>query len=193
MMAHGPSGVLRLIQLWLSEPKPLRELETTVTYLEMASEHVHRVAPPSNLKLMLLRAESITTDFYRFLYSSVGKGFEWHDRRYLSDEELSSAIHRIGVEVWVVYVNGQPAGFFELAPENGNMIELEYFGLISEFRGKGLGKWLLAEAIRAGWAGQPKKLIVQTCTLDGPAALPLYQKMGFAPYDQKNEIIIARD
>jgi GNAT superfamily N-acetyltransferase len=193
MTVHGPNGGLRLTRLRLSEPKPLRELETTVTYLEMTSEHVHRVAPPSNLKLMLLRVESITTGFYRFLYSSVGEGFEWHDRRYLSDEDLASAIHGIGVEVWVVYVNGQPAGFFELAPENGNRIELEYFGLISEFRGKGLGKWLLAEAIRAGWVRQPEKLIVQTCTLDGPAALPLYQKMGFTPYDQKNKIIIAQD
>jgi GNAT superfamily N-acetyltransferase len=171
----------------------MRELETVVTFLEMNAEHVHHVAPPSNARLMLLRAENITTDFYRFLYSAVGKDFEWHDRTHLSDEELSAAIHGPGVEVWVVYASGQPAGYFELVAVEGNVVELEYFGLISEFRGVGLGKWLLAEAIRAGWARIPKKLIVQTCTLDGPAALPLYQKMGFTPYAQEPRKIIVRD
>ena len=52
-----------------------------------------------------------------------------------------------------------------------------------------LGKWLLAEAIRAAWAKLPKRVIVQTCTLDGPAALPLYQKMGFTPYAQEPKIM----
>jgi hypothetical protein len=30
---------------------------------------------------------------------------------------------------------------------------------------------------------------VQTCTLDHPAALPLYQKLGFAPVAQKKETV----
>ncbi|TGV78967.1 GNAT family N-acetyltransferase, partial [Mesorhizobium sp. M2D.F.Ca.ET.145.01.1.1] len=30
---------------------------------------------------------------------------------------------------------------------------------------------------------------VQTCTLDHPAALPLYQKLGFKPVAQKKEIV----
>jgi hypothetical protein len=30
---------------------------------------------------------------------------------------------------------------------------------------------------------------VQTCTLDHPAALPLYQKLGFSPVGQKKEIV----
>jgi GNAT superfamily N-acetyltransferase len=171
----------------------MHERETIVTYLEMTSEHIHHVPPPANLKLMLLRAESITTDFYRFLYSVIGRDFAWHDRRHLTDEELSRLIHGEQVEIWVVYADGQPAGFFELAPAANDIVEIEYFGLVSEFQKKGLGKWLLAEAIRAAWARQPAKLIVQTCTLDGPAALPLYQKMGFTPYDQKRETMIARD
>ncbi len=32
-------------------------------------------------------------------------------------------------------------------------------------------------------------MIVQTCTLDHPAALPLYQKLGFQPVGQKKEVI----
>jgi GNAT superfamily N-acetyltransferase len=171
----------------------LRELHTTVTYLEMTSEHVHHVSPPSNVKLILLRAENITTDFYRFLYCAVGKDFEWHDRRHLTNEELSAAIHATGVDVWVVYVNGQPAGFFELALQSESLVELKYLGLVAEFRRMGLGKWLLAEAIRAAWVLKPQRLIVETCTFDSPAALPLCQKLGFTPYAQKQKAIITQD
>ena len=166
----------------------MREIETIVTFLEMTAEPLHHVTPPSNLKLMLMRAENITTNFYRFLYDTVGHDYNWQDRTRLSDAELAKLIHAEGVEVWVLYVSGQPAGFFELVPADRATVELEYFGLLPEFQKKGLGKWLLAEAIRAAWAKLPKRVIVETCTLDGPAALPLYQKMGFTPYDQKPEI-----
>jgi GNAT superfamily N-acetyltransferase len=163
----------------------MREIETIVTFLEMTAEPLHHIAPPSSLKLMLMRAENITLSFYRFLYDTVGRDYNWDDRSNLSDLELANLIHAEDVEVWVLYVGGQPAGYFELVPNDASTIELEYFGLMPEFQGKGLGNWLLAEAIRAAWAKLPKRVIVQTCTLDGPAALPLYQKMGFTPYAQE--------
>ena len=166
----------------------MREIETIVTYLQMTAEPLHHIAPPSNLKLMLMRAENPTFGFYRFLYETVGHDYSWQDRANLSDEELAKLIHADGVEVWVLYVSGQPAGFFELAPADKATVEREYLGLLREFQGKGLGKWLLAEAIRAAWAKLPKRVIVETCTLDGPKALPLYQKMGFTPYDQRPEV-----
>jgi GNAT superfamily N-acetyltransferase len=93
----------------------------------------------------------------------------------------------------VLYVGGQPAGYFELAPREDNVFELEYFGIIPVFQGRGLGKWLLAEAIRAAWAKEPSKLIVETNSLDGSRALPLYQKMGFTPYAQEPHVLVARD
>ena len=46
---------------------------------------------------------------------------------------------------------------------------------------RGLGGWLLQSAIELAWDKGPKKLTVNTCTLDHPKALPLYQKMGFQP------------
>lgn len=167
----------------------MRELNTVVTFLEMNTEAIHHVAPPSNIRLMLLRAENITLAFYRFLYSAVGQNFNWYDRRYVSDAELAAAIHAEGVEIWVLYAGGQPAGYFELVPRPGNVMELEYFGLIPEFHGRGLGKWLMAEAIKACWARKPEKVVVETCTLDGPAALPLYQRMGFVPVARKDKVL----
>ena len=152
------------------------------------------MATPLLPKLMLMRAEQPSPGFYRYLYDAVGRDFFWVDRRKLDDAQLAAIIRDERVEVWVVYVAGQPAGFFEVdarnAPED---VELMYLGLTSEFRGQGLGKWLLAEAIRACWARAPERVIVETCTLDGPAALPLYQKMGFLPYAREDKVIEVPD
>jgi hypothetical protein len=35
----------------------------------------------------------------------------------------------------------------------------------------------------------PTFVTVQTCTLDHPAALPLYQKLGFSPVGQSRELV----
>ena len=55
--------------------------------------------------------------------------------------------------------------------------------------GRGLGRWFLSSAIEAAWSYKPAKVTVQTCTLDHPAALPLYQKLGFSPVGQKQEVV----
>ena len=163
-------------------------LTTTVTFLEMTAEPILRVQAPTRLKLMLTRAEQPEIGFYRYLYDAVGGTIHWVDRKRMSDGELGLIIRDERVEIWVAYVNGQPGGYFEIdARQAPAEVELQYFGLLPVFQGRGLGKWLLAEAIRACWAGKPERVIVQTCTLDGPAALPLYQKLGFVPYAREEK------
>ncbi len=48
--------------------------------------------------------------------------------------------------------------------------------------GRGLGKHLLSCAVRDAWALAPSRVWLHTCTLDHPAALPNYEKRGFARY-----------
>ena len=169
-------------------------IETTVTFLEMKAEPLLHVPLPVVPKLMLMRAEKPSIGFYRYLYDAVGGNYHWTDRKRLSDADLAAIIGDAKVEVWVTYVAGQPAGYFEVdacaAPAE---VELIYFGLTPDFHGRGLGKWLLAEAIRACWASKPQRIIVETCTLDGPAALPLYQKMGFVPYAREDKMVEIMD
>jgi GNAT superfamily N-acetyltransferase len=168
----------------------MHHIETTVTYLEMRSEPHQQYALPANLKkLLLVRAENPALRFYRYLYDAVGHDYVWVDRKKLDDAALAAIIHDERVEVWPLYVAGQPAGYFEIDARAHPVAELEYFGLIPEFQGMGLGKWFLAEAIRACWARKPERVTVQTCTLDGPAALPLYQKLGFVPYDRRDKVM----
>lgn len=169
-------------------------LTTTVTFLEMGREPILRVQAPARLKLMLTRAEQPEIGFYRYLYDAVGGTIHWVERKRMSDAELGQIIHDERVEIWVAYVNGQPGGYFEIdARQAPADVELQYFGLLPVFQGRGLGKWLLAEAIRACWARKPERVIVQTCTLDGPAALPLYQKLGFVPYGREEKQLETMD
>ena len=164
-------------------------IETVVTYLEMRENHHRHVPPPANLKLLLMRAESPPVHFYRYLYDTVGEGLMWIDRKKMSDAELASSISDELIEIYVLYVSGVPAGYFEVdARGKPTEVELKYFGLIRDFHGRGLGKYLLAEAITACWAHTPERVIVDTCTFDGPLALPLYQKMGFTPYDRRPKL-----
>jgi GNAT superfamily N-acetyltransferase len=160
-----------------------------VTYLEMREDPHNSVPPPASLKIVLLKAERPPVHFYRYLYKMVGTPLHWIDRKSLSDDELTALIHADSVEIFVVYVGGVPAGFFEIDHRGGQEVELKYFGLAREFQGRGLGKWLLNEAIGCCWARGPIRVIVDTCTLDSPAALPLYQRMGFTPYDRKTRIV----
>ncbi|PYO77587.1 MAG: GNAT family N-acetyltransferase [Gemmatimonadetes bacterium] len=75
------------------------------------------------------------------------------------------------------------AGWYELrrVPEDRS-VEIAYFGLFPDAIGQGLGKHILSCAVRDAWALEPARVWLHTCTLDHPAALPNYQKRGFAPY-----------
>lgn len=171
------------------KPSGERSIETVVTYLEMTGRPRTRVEPPANLKLMLVRAHRPPLHFYRYLYGRVGEGLHWVDRSTLNDTELARLIHAKGIRIFVLYAGGAPAGFFEIDARRRSEAEIKYFGLMPDFQGRGLGKWFLAEAIAAAWSGAPRRVIVDTCTLDGRAALPLYQKSGFVPYARENKRI----
>lgn len=167
----------------------MRKIETTVTYLEMTVEPHPHIPPPAKLKLLLMRAERPSVGFYRYLYNTAGRDYHWVDRARLGDTELAGIIGGERVEIWVLYALGEPAGFFEINGRDGSVVELQYLALLPQFHGLGLARWFLAEAIRACWARKPERVIVETCTLDAPAALPLYQKLGFVPYDRKVKTI----
>jgi GNAT superfamily N-acetyltransferase len=56
---------------------------------------------------------------------------------------------------------------------------IAYFGLMPEAQGKHLGFFFLYHTCMNAWAHPISRLLVNTCTLDSPRALPLYQRMGF--------------
>lgn len=168
----------------------------TITYLEMTEHPVLQpVHPAPGARVALLRAQRPTIAFYRYLYNAVGGDWRWWYRRQMSDAELAGILADDRVEVFVLYVDGAPGGYFELdrrgqAPTTGGTIDLAYFGLMPHCVGRGLGRYLLTAALEQAWSYGPDRLTVNTNTMDHPRALPLYQKMGFVPYRQEEQEMI---
>lgn len=140
-----------------------------------------------------MRAEEPCGAFNRFLYSTVGADWQWTDRLPWSLEQWQQNTAQPGLETWVAYINGTPAGYFELfyAMEVGE-VEIQYFGLLPQFTGRGLGGALLTDAIKRAWslADGVKRVWVHTCTLDGPTALPNYRARGMQVYKTEEEAVV---
>jgi ribosomal protein S18 acetylase RimI-like enzyme len=175
--------------LRLAEAERDGKLEITITYLEMLHRPRLPAPPPPALKLAVLRADAVSVPFYRYLYDTVGAPWLWYERRGMSDADLAAAIQHPDVDVFVLFADGEPAGYAELDRRGGPDIELAYFGLVPAFIGRKLGPWLLHWAIDAAWTREPGRLWVHTCSLDHPKAIAHYQRAGFVPYRQEKKII----
>lgn len=136
------------------------------------------------------RVVECPASFFRFLYTEVGRYYHWVDRLGWTDEQIRSHLSRKGISLWVMYCAGAPAGYFELELHEDHSTEIAYFGLLPEFIGRGLGKYLLTEAATEAWSGNPTFVWLHTCTLDDPAALPNYLKRGFKPFKQETYMTI---
>lgn len=163
--------------------------KTIVTHLEMTAPPRLPPVPRPLGKYALMRVKSPPVHFYRYLYDTIGRNYVWVNRKRLSDAALAVIVQHEDVEIYVLYCDGAPAGYFELDFRSMPRVELSFLGVMPEHIGKGLGRFLLYEAISLAWARYPNRLIVQTCTLDHPRALPLYQRFGFSPCGQEEVVL----
>lgn len=162
-------------------------MEITTWHLEQTSPDDLSAAKPPAVPVTVTRAELVSPELNRYLYTAVGGDWFWIDRLGWSWDQWVEWLDRPGVETWVAYAQGTPCGYFELDGTVEGEVELAYFGLMSSFVGKGLGGHLLTVALReawtlaARWPGKTpaRRVTVHTCTTDGPAALKNYQARGF--------------
>ncbi|MDE2182098.1 MAG: GNAT family N-acetyltransferase [Alphaproteobacteria bacterium] len=161
----------------------------TVTFLEMKARPAVIPPPHPQGKAAMLRAETPPLHFYRYLYDAIGGPYFWVDRKRLDDASLAAVIQHPEVELYVLYVNGCPAGMAELDFRDPKTGLIAYFGLMPEFIGKRLGYFFLYHSVANAWAHPISTLLVNTCTLDHPRALPLYQRMGFVPYSREERCV----
>jgi len=160
--------------------------EITITHLEMLENPRLSVPAPPHSQISLIRADNPPVHFYRYLYQTIGADYIWVNRLKMSDEELTAIIQDPAVELYVLHVNGCPGGYVELDFRKMPDVELVFMGLMPEIIGQGFGRYLLSQAIALAWLHSPKRLFVQTCTLDHPRALGLYQRCGFVPFAQEH-------
>ena len=159
--------------------------DVVITRLEQTERPVLETAAPPGVKTAILRAEHPPVHFYRYLYDVVGRPYHWVSRRSLSDEKLAEIIQDPQNALYVLLVDGVPGGMAELNMR-AKAFELSFFGLTPENVGKRLGRYFLANIIETAWTLGAVRLVVETCTLDHPAALPLYRRLGFTVFAQKN-------
>jgi GNAT superfamily N-acetyltransferase len=169
--------------------KSPKRVPMTVTFLEMRKKPAALAPPQPKGKTAFLRAEEPPVHYYRYLYDTIGGPYLWVDRRKLDDASLSAIIRNPLVELYVLYAGGCPAGMAEIDFRKSGTGQIAYFGLMPDFIGKRLGYFFLYHTVANAWMRAISTLSVNTCTLDHPRALPLYQRMGFVPYSREERYI----
>jgi GNAT superfamily N-acetyltransferase len=169
-------------------PKQLPDT-LVITYLQMKDWSEFRPAYlnyPDGIKVMCMDTPDV--DFYRFLYTSIGKQWRWSDRLSYSDDQIKALLSVPGTSLHVLYVAGVPAGYIELVKHLENKsaklhsTQIVYFGLRPSYLSRGLSKHLLSHGIAYAWNKGTQRLWTHTCNLEDSHTLENYIKRGFKTY-----------
>jgi GNAT superfamily N-acetyltransferase len=162
--------------------RDVTSIEVTRTYLEMRDPSDLNAARLDDPLIRVDPQLNCSVELFRHLYVEVGKNYHWIDRLPWTDEQIAMHLRQPANSLWLMTYGGETAGYFELRECEDGSIEIAYFGLLSEFLGRGLGKHLLTCATEQAWADGANRVWLHTCTLDDRAALPNYLKRGFKPF-----------
>lgn len=164
--------------------------------VELITWHLEMFAPPQRDKvrskpegLEIFQIKETPIHFYRYLYTTIGSPWVWWERRIQSDEVIKQELHDPKFDFYVPYLNHVPIGMVELNCRAFPEVQLNYYGLVPEYCGLGIGGYLLDWMTDLVFAKGTKRFWVHTCSLDSPNALPAYQKAGFKLYNTVTEIV----
>lgn len=156
----------------------------TVWRLEMRDASALRPKLVDDSTLEVRRVEEPLPEFNWFLNEAVGVEFRWGGRDEWTQADWIAYVDRPELETWVAYVGGAPAGYAELEKQDDASVRIQRFGLLSRFRGRGLGGHLLTEFTRRAWSMGAERVWLSTCSHDHPHALRNYQARGFRVVDE---------
>jgi GNAT superfamily N-acetyltransferase len=167
-------------------PLPPGKIAAIVTYLEMRTPPT--LAPretPAGLSL-----EPITADAARYLalFRAVGERWLWFSRLVMERKTLAGILADPAVEALALVRDGRDIGLLELDFRAPATCEIAFLGLVDTEIGRGLGRWLMNEALTRAWARPIERAVVHTCTLDHPGALAFYEASGFRVHARGVEI-----
>jgi GNAT superfamily N-acetyltransferase len=162
--------------------------EVTTWYLESHSpSDLKPAADPGGVTVREAAIKQFR--FNRFLYELVGAPWQWIDKLSWSDQQWRDYAEADDLRTWVAWVEGSPAGYFELQWQGDGDVEICYFGLAEKFIGRGIGGFLLTETLRRAWEWGACRVWVHTCSLDHPGALDNYRARGLALYRTETEAL----
>ncbi|MDI2090631.1 GNAT family N-acetyltransferase [Commensalibacter oyaizuii] len=168
--------------------RPATPVTVSITFLRM--DHPPMVkGDPLPDQYSLEKLSFVPIPLYRYIYNNVGRQCCWWMRRVLSDQYLQQLFSDPLVEVHVLKDRQNVvSGFFELDCRNPLSINIAYFGLMPHLVGQGLGKAFFNQVVTYAWQKQPACLRINTCNLDNPNALKIYQNAGFEPIKTETEL-----
>ena len=149
------------------------------SYLHISSKNhlIKSSCKEKNLEVYLEKKP--TPDLCKFFYKEVGKDFFWRDRLKWSNQDWLNYINNDFFKLYILKHNNKLAGYYELLYDPRALsMEIPYFGIFKEFFGKGIGGYLLTNAILNSFNKKVEKVWVHTCTLDHPNALKNYLARG---------------
>jgi GNAT superfamily N-acetyltransferase len=171
-----------------THPLPPGTLVSMVTFLEMRSRPARKdpAVAPGEARLVPLARD---VDRYLALYRRIGERWMWFSRLTSGREEVAAIIADPGVAAFAVVSEGRDCGLLELDFRQPGEAELAFFGLTEDVICRGLGRWLMDEALALAWARPIGQLFVHTCNFDHPRAIAFYRSSGFVPYQLALEYV----
>ena len=155
------------------------EKEIIRSYLEINS--LNQLLPSSYESKDIFVEDNVKPNFElcKFFYKKIGKDFFWKDRLSWSDQQWIDYVGNNFFKLYILKHKDQFAGYYELLLDSSKKsMEIAYFGIFKEFYGKGIGGYLLTDAIITSFKKDIKRIWVHTCTLDHPNALKNYLARG---------------
>ena len=155
-------------------------------YLEIKSiKDLKGKNKPSD-KIVLELLDNKNFELNKFFYKQIGKKHQWIDRLVWQDQDWIKHVSNENLKTYILKEDEELVGFFELIFDK-NECEIAYFGILEEYIGKGLGGYLLSEAIKIAFEKKVKRIWVHTCSLDHQNAFLNYQARGMKIF--KTEIL----
>ena len=160
-------------------------MRVKVTYMELRQPPTLTAAWHGQEQV---RVEKLDVRDYLALYQGVGAPLGWDQRMRMPRADLAALLDSASLRIYVLRdAQGQALGLCEFDRSGFPEVELKNFGLIPQVYGRGLGPWLLATALEAEWQEEPARIWLHTDTWDHPAAVPVYERAGFAVYAVREE------
>ena len=128
--------------------------------------------------------------FYRYLYDTIGDDYFWVDRKQADARGAGRGDPAPRKRSFMFCTRTEiPPAWPNWTCASRGIANIAYFGLMPEAIGQRLGYFFLYHTCMNAWAQPIQRLTVNTCTLDHPRALPLYQRMGFTPYCREERFV----
>jgi GNAT superfamily N-acetyltransferase len=149
-------------------------------FLELTLKSQFRPKAFSESGIVIIQANASDANICKHLWTDVGRGF-WTERKDWTSEQWRSYLGEESVTFWIAKKFTTELGFFELK-RNFESIKIEGFGLLAEWRHRGLGGGLLSAATQKAFDCGANRVWLHTATDDHPNALPNYKKRGYRIY-----------